>query len=45
MTRAVSALHCADHDRVILHALGLIFAGALIALTALLHVLPPKIGA
>lgn len=43
--RLVSALHCADHDRVILTALGLILAGSLVVLVALLHILPRQIGA
>lgn len=45
MTRVISALHCADHDKVILSVLGMVFAGAIILLAALLHVLPDRIGA
>ena len=43
--RILDPLHCADNDKALLQALGLILAGSLIVLTALLHVLPRQIGA
>lgn len=43
--RVLDRLHCADNDKAILQAFGLILAGSLIVLAALLHVLPRQIGA
>ena len=43
--RYLDRLHCADNDKALLQAFGLILAGGLIVLTALLHVLPRQIGA
>ena len=43
--RVLDPLHCADNDKALLQAFGLILAGSLIVLTALLHVLPRQIGA
>ena len=43
--RVLDRLHCADNDKALLQAFGLILAGSLIVLAALLHVLPRQIGA